>query len=409
MTFRFGSSSILRGFARPFLGSSVIHMNVEDVEQAIFEFRHMVHQWRLAYERIQMSKHRLGRAWQGPQADQFLDEMNALQRRWDTLGKELERLLQLLQAEKDEWVAMASSFGIDKEGYATGFLKLKNILSPPTVPEWSEGICRGRQDFQTCMEIWSAPPQNAGDLAYMIATLPEDHPIGIFDLGNGEILVLVKGTDPDSPERGNNLGGAVESEITHNNSEQLSVLEALYEAQKSGLIPSGAKLHIAGHSQGGMVAQNLAVDPRVKRMGLEVSTVITFGSPDTFLGANPDTKYIMFAHENDWIPRIDEGLEGIGEAFVKPDSIGGTILKNILHHRLNDVENIAERHIIHAPTTGRGLFEAHDYARQSAWDELSHYDVSLGGQGEWGHFDLYQSTIQTPVAELWNILFGEKR
>ena len=219
--------------------------------------------------------------------------------------------------------------------------------------------------------------------------------------------MLLKGTDPDSPERGNNWGSAIESFFTHNSSYQLSVLAALKAARNQGLIPEGAKLHIAGHSQGGMVAQNLASDSRVRKMGLEVETVVTFGSPDTFSKAESGVRYIMFEEDSDIVPRIDEGVEKyVGYKARTSRDLKAKAMwmaaKIVAQRRLNDVERLAEQHIIHTPVSG--VYESHKYARLEMKPALESVKFSFGQNSSWGQAGLYRSTIQTPGARLYYTL-----
>ena len=393
--------------------SSLIHMEVERVEATIATLETTIRQWQSASQSLRQAGYRLHGAWQGgPASETFIQELLQLIQRCEAAGQELERLVRLLQREKEEWLAAAASFGV---GVATGAGIVAGAggagtAQAPSLPPWAEHICKGRKDEGRCLAIWAKPPQNAYELAYMIATLPEDQPIGIFPLGNGEVLVLLKGTDPDSPERGNNWGSAVESFFTHNSSYQLSVLAALQASIARGLISPGAKLHIAGHSQGGMVAQNLASDPRVRKMGLNVETVVTFGSPDTFTRANPDVKYFMFEEDSDVVPKIDE----YAESYIKRraavsksphDKVIWTSAKIIAHQRLNDVERLAHRYVIHTPEGNP--FKAHDYARLGMKPELTSIKIPLGNQSsEWGKAGFYQSTIRTPLAKMYSELGG---
>jgi len=44
-------------------------------------------------------------------------------------------------------------------------------------------------------------------------------------------------------------------------------------------LPNGGKVVLAGHSQGGMVAQQLAADKKLKKAGVDVIDTVAFGSP----------------------------------------------------------------------------------------------------------------------------------
>ncbi len=75
-------------------------------------------------------------------------------------------------------------------------------------------------------------------------------------------------------------------------------------------VPVGARLIIAGHSQGGMIAQQLAVDPVVRRK-VNVTDVVTFGAPKVAMGnsdavraALKETKLSMFEASGDPTPFV---------------------------------------------------------------------------------------------------------
>jgi hypothetical protein len=67
-------------------------------------------------------------------------------------------------------------------------------------------------------------------------------------------------------------------------------------------VPSGATLILAGHSLGGMEAQNLV--PQLIGKGYQISVVETFGSPETGIGVQ-GPKYMEFATPTDPVARLD--------------------------------------------------------------------------------------------------------
>jgi pimeloyl-ACP methyl ester carboxylesterase len=135
----------------------------------------------------------------------------------------------------------------------------------------------------------------------MVMSLPPALPIVILQIGPGEYLVLMRGTT-SGEEEGSNWGSAAEA-MFGGSSYQNSVVKALQDAG----LPADAKLHFAGHSQGGMIAQNLAVDPRITDH-FDVKSVTMFGSPDTLAKANPDVKYVSFEAPGDIVPKLDDAV-----------------------------------------------------------------------------------------------------
>jgi hypothetical protein len=80
--------------------------------------------------------------------------------------------------------------------------------------------------------------------------------------------------------------------------------EALKNARKVLLreVPAGSKLILAGHSQGGMVAQKLAADPRITE-SYQVLNTVTFGAPLVALGHRQGTTKRIAAF-GDPVPRL---------------------------------------------------------------------------------------------------------
>ncbi len=382
--------------------SQVIRMEVEAVERTLSTLRSLLRQGRGLEDELRRAARALPFAWQGPSAEHFTQDLHGAARRYEQLLSELEQLTQALEQEKEEWLAADAAFGEGQASAEENAIVSGNggVDTGPLGMQLAQEICQNRKDRDFCESVWSQPPRHAGDVAYMIATLPEETPIGIFVLDNGEVLVLLKGTDPDDPERGNNWGSAIESFFVRNSSYQLSVLAALAQAVREGRIPPNAKLHIAGHSQGGMIAQNLASDPRLAKLGLQVASVVTFGSPDTFTKPNPGTRYIMFEHASDRVAQIDEYADILTHGLLSPTS-PNLVVEGFVHMRLSDVESAATRYTLHVSDSS-WMFD-HNYAREAVYGELSQYSnlpfVRNGAQ--WSDYQLYEAKVQTPIARAY--------
>ncbi|MFC0675075.1 hypothetical protein [Brachybacterium hainanense] len=74
--------------------------------------------------------------------------------------------------------------------------------------------------------------------------------------------------------------------------------QALIAAMEAAGIPQGADVVLAGHSQGGIVASNLAADPHYNGgdQGWNITDVITVGSPVENAAVPSSTSTINFAH-----------------------------------------------------------------------------------------------------------------
>jgi len=90
-------------------------------------------------------------------------------------------------------------------------------------------------------------------------------------------LVALSGTEPvtgQSTSWGTNLRSGLDRE----NDGLRNAREALLQ------LPEGSRLILSGHSQGGMIAQQLAADPDIRRR-FEVLNTVTFGSPPISVGS----------------------------------------------------------------------------------------------------------------------------
>ena len=135
-------------------------------------------------------------------------------------------------------------------------------------------------------------------------------PIGITQIGPTRYLVTLGGIEWDSWTGANALDNAALDQLGIN-SEYYAVVRETLEEQ----LPPGAEVVLAGHSHGGIVAQNLARDPsfnaNANRPLLDrilgrnsgdyhITDVITYGSPVSGEPAS-GTRYRMFANEGDLV------------------------------------------------------------------------------------------------------------
>jgi hypothetical protein len=155
-------------------------------------------------------------------------------------------------------------------------------------------------------DIENADPQNTGfgqawyessaDLANQVIDKQSGtgKPIGISTgdyHGQVAIVVTLAGTEPSKVFQGNNVNGAISQYLFHDNQYEADTQKAIKQYLAEHDLPPDTPLIFAGHSQGGMVAQDLAskYDPKT----FNVKEVITYGAPDQFNNpANvPELKY----------------------------------------------------------------------------------------------------------------------
>jgi hypothetical protein len=95
-------------------------------------------------------------------------------------------------------------------------------------------------------------------------------------------VVLLSGTEPTNWQQATSLPEDIAAAFNDSRYDRYyqSILNALIDMRNRGICRQ-ARLIMAGHSLGGMEAQNLAVDPRVRDAGFSIGDVVTFGSPAT--------------------------------------------------------------------------------------------------------------------------------
>ena len=103
-------------------------------------------------------------------------------------------------------------------------------------------------------------------------------------------------------------------------------------------IPEGSPVLFAGHSLGGMVAQQLASDRRIKNR-YDVIGTVCFGSPLLFTGKKSGT-FIRFVDSSDSIPRLSFRLRANMRMsiVVKDGGYGGkTVDAHVLSYRNEEI------------------------------------------------------------------------
>ncbi len=148
------------------------------------------------------------------------------------------------------------------------------------------------------------PPHNMQELAERIMS-KSPSPICVYQIGPNEYLMTIKGTDPLNSNVSQNWGSAIESAFG---------LETGYEREVKRVLlnlPEGATVHLAGHSQGGIIAQNIAPDKELVGK-INIQSITTFGSPYSTPEVAGIT-YQRFAAQGDPVPYL-EGRDGVAVA-----------------------------------------------------------------------------------------------
>ncbi|SDC84439.1 hypothetical protein [Nocardioides lianchengensis] len=142
--------------------------------------------------------------------------------------------------------------------------------------------------------------------------------------GTPAYVVAIPGTENWSP-----AGGGQPRDLTANLSlvagSPSAASESVEQAMQAANIPAGSQVLLVGHSQGGIIAANLASDPAfVERYG--VTNVLTYGAPIDHVAVAPGVGVLQVQHGADVVPRLDLG--GVGTSHpqaptVTLDSPGG--------------------------------------------------------------------------------------
>jgi pimeloyl-ACP methyl ester carboxylesterase len=164
---------------------------------------------------------------------------------------------------------------------------------------WVRGVGQGFEQADG-LDLESSMADLHREIDELYGTDPEapEKPIKIVQIGPGEYLVLIAGTDNDGIPGSNDWPSNLRTGQGIPSAYMLQVRMAM---EKS--IPPGAKVHLAGHSQGGNVAMMLA-DTQSLVDEYSIQSITTFGSPPN-VPINPrlgQVRYHNFAIKTDPVP-----------------------------------------------------------------------------------------------------------
>ena len=256
---------------------TTIRMDSDEVRTAAWQVDKAAGDLYLKPSKLRSAANSLSGLWQGGKSSHFASMLRGLATELRREVISLQRLATQVRNEVAEWESVAASLN----------LSLNLAAYAPAVI--GTGILRPSSE---------ARPAHMRDLAASVASLyARDEngnytPIRVVKIGANEYLVMLAGTVGGT--KSNNWFSAFTSGAG---------LPSDYQAQIKTILlalPAGALVHMAGHSKGGIMGNNLAADREVQNH-LKVKSVTTFGSP---VSAEPQTgvEYSRFAAVGDVVP-----------------------------------------------------------------------------------------------------------
>lgn len=159
------------------------------------------------------------------------------------------------------------------------------------------------------------------DLASLMQGVSDGYQVGEAPGSNGDVritrvdnggtpayVVAIPGTENWSP-----AAGGQPRDLTANLAlvagNPTAAAQSVEAAMQAAHIPPGSPVLLVGHSQGGIIAAQLAADPAfVERYG--VTDVLTYGAPVDHVAVTPGVGVLQVQHAADVVPRLDLG--GLG-------------------------------------------------------------------------------------------------
>jgi pimeloyl-ACP methyl ester carboxylesterase len=131
------------------------------------------------------------------------------------------------------------------------------------------------------------------------------------DNGNGPAYVVhIPGTETWSPSAGTEPRD-LSANINLVAGNPTAAAESVRLAMDAAGIPPGSPVMLVGHSQGGIIAGQLASDPAfVQQYG--VTNVLTYGAPIDHMQLAPGVDALQVQHRFDVVPRLDLGGVDLG-------------------------------------------------------------------------------------------------
>jgi hypothetical protein len=207
---------------------------------------------------------------------------------------------------------------------------------------WASGVQQAFQTFTSSMstveqtvqpyiDILTQPTSAASifDMIHMISG--SDQPMAIVQTGPNSILVMISGTNLSDINYDTNLWNALGTGMGQNMPYEQDVIDAINQyCQEHGL--TNPEVMLAGHSLGGMVAQQVA------DAGLfDVTQVVTYGSP--VMGPpQAGVNYNIYEADSDLVPLLSRyenytlpaNLQELAKKFPAQFGGGGNPIRDII-------------------------------------------------------------------------------
>lgn len=214
-------------------------------------------------------------------------------------------------------------------------LPLSTISS--AAPEGSGGVSTSRY-----LPLWhNTPPKSVGGLVHRIANLERwpDASLAVDAVTGADgvtryvvelpgIRHLGASSDPQD------LTGAVSAMVAPSTGYTRCVREALDAAR----VPVGAQVLLVGHSQGGIVAMDLAGDPTFNGGRVKVTDVVAVGSPISVkrVAAGSGTRVFSVENVNDVVVHLD--------AVASPPNPAGRVPERVTYEFSDDQHVVGATH-----------------------------------------------------------------
>lgn len=326
---------------------TTLHMDTDIVRALANQMKQSVDAIRCCAQSLNNSTQNID--WFGPSRDEFVMETGSIIRQLDAQSEVGGALAGRVVSEVAEWENAASSFGMDAGQIQAIFKHLREIFAAPLL--FLSHLFVQRPPYITRSPIDSAP-QNMQELARSVTDLyGTGTPIRAIKIGVNEYLILVTGSE--SGTQANNWNSAGRSGLG---------LESDYQGQLKGVLmglPAGAIVNLAGHSQGGIVSNNVVTDSDVQSH-LKIRSVTTFGSP---VSAEPQgdigpdgqkVEYRRYTAVGDIVPLASgEAIDvlvavqntihnplKVGSVFKEMSDLGQNLIPGQVHWSWNPIEMI---------------------------------------------------------------------
>lgn len=187
------------------------------------------------------------------------------------------------------------------------------------------------QQVQPFIDILTQPTSAASIIAMIQMISQSSEPIAIVQNGPNSILVMISGTNLGQMGYDTNIWNALGTGMGQNMPYEQDVIAAIQQyCQEHGL--TNPEVTLAGHSLGGMVAQQIA-----EQNIFDVRMVVTYGSP--IMGPPvPGVNYDIYEADSDLVPLLSRyenaslpsSLQELAKKFPAQFGGGGNPIRDVI-------------------------------------------------------------------------------